>query len=314
MRLDGPRPKRPVATYSIVARDIGSGQLGVAVQSHWFGVGTVVPWAEAGVGAVATQSIADPAYGVRGLDLMRTGMRADRALSDLVHADTSRAVRQVAMVDVDGAVGVHTGQRCIAEAGHAFDSDLGVTCQANLMASDTVWGAMLDAYQRSLDLGDDLTDRLLAALDAAQAEGGDVRGRQSAALVVVAAEATGRVWDDRIFDVRVDDHPDPLVELRRLSILQRAYRHMNLGDIAIEAERFTEAMVEYTAASELAPQVGEIQFWTAVTLASVGEVDDAAEMLRVLYDAEPGWRDLLPKLVDAGLITADVASKAHLRS
>jgi uncharacterized Ntn-hydrolase superfamily protein len=173
---------------------------------------------------------------------------------------------------------------------------------------------MLDAYQRSLDLGDDLTDRLLAALDAAQAEGGDVRGRQSAALVVVAAEATGRVWDDRIFDVRVDDHPDPLVELRRLSILQRAYRHMNLGDIAIEAERFTEAMVEYTAASELAPQVGEIQFWTAVTLASVGEVDDAAEMLRVLYDAEPGWRDLLPKLVDAGLITADVASKAHLRS
>lgn len=205
-------------TYSIVARDPNTGELGVAVQSCYFSVGAVVPWAEAGVGAVATQSFVDPAYGPLGLALMRKGQSAPEALQALVAADPGEAIRQVAMIDALGRVAVHTGAHCLDAAGHCLGEQ--VSAQANLMARTTVWGAMIERFSKT---SGELATRLLAALDAAEAEGGDRRGKQSAAILIVRAQPTGKVWVDRIVDLRVEDHPDPVNELRRLVDLKRLY-------------------------------------------------------------------------------------------
>ena len=223
-----PPTGRPVHTYSIVARDPNTGELGVAVQSHWFSVGTVVAWAEAGVGAIATQSFVDPSYGKLGLDLMRAGKSAPDALKSLLAGDEAREVRQVAMIDAQGRVEAWTGKNNIQSAGNLIGKNFSV--QANLMLNDKVWPAMAQAFENSKG---DLAERMLAALDAAQAVGGDIRGKQSAALVVVSGKPTGQSWKDRTFDLRVDDSPEPLRELRRLVTLQRAYNHMNAGDLAV---------------------------------------------------------------------------------
>lgn len=294
--------RRPVATYSIVARDPATGQLGVAVQSHWFGVGQVVPWAEAGVGAVATQSMVDPTYGELGLRLMASGRSAEAALRALVAGDEAEALRQVAMIDAQGRVAAHTGARCIAEAGQLVDAEAQFSVQANMMERDTVWRAMATAYRTAEG---DLADRLLAALTAAQGEGGDIRGKQAAALIVVRAEPTGKRWLDRIVDLRVDDHPEPLVELGRLLQVQRAYNHMNAGDLAIEAGDLVAANAEYAAAERYAPQIVEIRFWRAITLASTGGVDEALPLLEDVYRREPIWRELVPRLVPAGILPDD---------
>src|SRR5687767_4447449 len=209
-------PTRPVHTYSIVARDPNTGELGVAVQSHWFSVGPIVAWAEAGVGAVATQSFADPSYGKLGLDLMRIGKSAPDALKSLLAGDEGREVRQVAMIDSQGRVDAWTGKNDIAAAGHLVRQNFSV--QANLMLNDKVWPAMAQAFENTKG---DLAERMLAALDAAQAVGGDIRGKQSAALVVVTGKPTGQAWRDRTFDLRVDDSAEPLKELRRLVTLDR---------------------------------------------------------------------------------------------
>ncbi len=221
--------RRPVHTYSIVARDPKTGELGVAVQSHWFAIGPLVPWAEAGVGAIATQSFVDASYGKLGLDLMRAGRSAPDALKGLLAADSNRDVRQVAMIDATGKVAAHTGSKCIPAAGQYVGVDFSV--QANLMLNDTVWPAMAKAFESARG---DLAERLLTALEAAEAAGGDIRGRQSAALVVVSGKPTGKPWQDRVYDLRVDDHAAPVVELRRLVKLQRAYNLMNEGDLAVE--------------------------------------------------------------------------------
>ncbi|HEY7911642.1 MAG TPA: DUF1028 domain-containing protein, partial [Blastocatellia bacterium] len=221
-----PRPLRPVHTYSIVARDARTGELGVAVQSHWFSVGPIVAWAEAGVGAVATQSFVDPSYGKLGLDLMRAGRAAPDALRGLLASDEGRDVRQVAMIDAAGRVAAHTGAKNIQAAGHLTGENYSV--QANLMLSDKVWPAMARAYEASKG---DIAERMMAALEAAQAEGGDIRGKQSAALIVVSGKPTGKPWVDRAFDIRVDDHAEPLKELRRLLTIARGYNHMNAGDL-----------------------------------------------------------------------------------
>jgi len=297
--------QRPVATYSIVARDPGSGQIGVAVQSHWFSVGTVVSWAEAGVGAVATQSLVDPSYGPLGLAHMRAGRTAPDALTALLAGDAGRDVRQVAMIDAAGRVAAHTGARCIAEAGHEVDSEATFSVQANLMEDSAVWPAMANAFRAATG---DLAERMLAALEAAQAVGGDIRGKQSAALLVVAAEATGRPWEDRLFDLRIEDHPTPIRELRRLVRLQRAYRHMNAGDVAMEHGDFAAASDEYGAARHLAPEIVEIPFWHAVTLANSGRIDESLPLFRGVFSKEPVWRTLVPRLVDAGLLTVDEAA------
>ncbi len=294
--------QRPVATYSIVARDAATGEMGVAVQSHWFSVGSVVPWAEAGVGAVATQSLVDPAYGPLGLDLMRAGRSAPDALRSLVAGDDGRDVRQVAMVDAQGLIAAHTGTRCIQAAGQVTDGVDQFSVQANLMAGDSVWPAMAEAFRAA---SGDLADRMVAALEAAEAAGGDIRGRQSAALLVVAAHPTGKPWRDRRFDLRVEDHPQPVSELKRLVLLQRAYLHMNAGDEAIEHGDFAAASREYAAAEKLAPDIIEIPFWHAATLAAGGHVDEALPIFARVFAREPVWAELIPRLVEAGLLPDD---------
>jgi uncharacterized Ntn-hydrolase superfamily protein len=293
---------RPVHTYSIVARDATTGEMGVAVQSHWFSVGSVVTWAAAGVGAVATQAFVDPGYGPRALALLRSGLDAQDVLQGLLVADAQRDVRQVAIVDARGGVVAHTGAHAIAAAGHLVGGQYAV--QANLMTSDRVWPAMAEAFERTRG---DLAERMLAALAAAQEAGGDIRGRQSAALLVVRGESTGRPWvgADRLFDLRIEDSPDPIGELTRLVRLQRAYNHANRGDELFAEREVEAALSEYAAAGELAPEIEELPFWQAVTLVSIGREADAMPIFRAVFARNPVWADLVPRLPAAGLLPDD---------
>ncbi len=295
-----PRPARPVHTFSIVARDPVTGELGVAVQSHWFSVGAIVPWAEAGIGAVATQSFVDPSYGKLGLDLMRAGRSAPDALKALLAGDEGRDVRQVAMIDAQGRVNAWTGKNDIQAAGHIVGKNFSV--QANLMANDRIWPAMARAFETTKG---DLAERMLAALDAAQAEGGDIRGQQSAALIVVSGKPTGRSWQDRVFDLRVDDSPDPLKELRRLLTLQRAYNHMNAGDLAVEKKDNEGALREYAAAGKLVPDNAEMIYWHAVALVNMNRVEESLPLFRRVFTMDSNWAVLTPRLVKAGLLPSD---------
>ncbi|MEW5974424.1 MAG: DUF1028 domain-containing protein [Acidobacteriota bacterium] len=288
---------RPVHTYSIVARDPLTGELGVAVQSHWFSVGALVPWAEAGVGAVATQSFVDPAYGPLGLDLMRAGKAAHQALDGLIHSDPGAAVRQVAMIDTHGNVAVHTGTKCIPDARHLTGEQFSV--QANLMLNDKVCPAMAQAFRTAQG---SLADRMLTALDAAEAAGGDIRGRQSAAVLVVRGKPTGKPWFDRLVDLRVEDHPEPLQELRRLVRIQRAYQHMNNGDLAMERNDLQEALREYSAAEALAPDNHEMRFWHAVSLVNAGRIDEALPLFKAVFQADSNWRELTSRLPGVDLL------------
>lgn len=282
---------RPVSTYSIVARDATTGELGVAVQSHWFSVGPIVPWAEAGVGAVATQSFAEPSYGPLGLAMMRMGKTAPEALAALLAGDAQREVRQVGMVDAKGNVATFTGKLDIPAAGG--QSGTGYVVQANLMEKDTVWPAMARAFEAAKG---DLAERMLAALDAAEAEGGDIRGRQSAAIVVVKGTPTGRPWADRTFDLRVEDHPNPLAELRRLVGVQRAYNRMSAGDECVALKDWACAEREYGAAEVMMPANAEMAFWHAVALASNGRLEAARPLFRRAFTADPRWRVLVQRL------------------
>ena len=293
-------PTRPVHTFSIVARDPKTGELGVAVQSHWFSVGPIVPWVEAGVGAVATQSFVDPSYGKLGLELMRAGKSAPDALKSLLAGDEGRDVRQVAMIDAQGRVDAWTGKNDIQAAGHFVGKDFSV--QANLMLNDKVWPAMARAFENTKG---DLADRMLAALDAAQAVGGDIRGRQSAALVVVTGKPTGQAWKDRIFDLRVDDSQEPLKELRRLVTLQRAYNHMNAGDLAVEKKDNEGALREYGAAERLVPDNAEMIYWHAVALVNMGRVDESLPLFRKVFAMDKNWATLTPRLPKSGLLPVD---------
>jgi uncharacterized Ntn-hydrolase superfamily protein len=289
--------RRPMHTFSIVARDTKTGEMGVAVQSHWFSVGSVVPWAESGVGAVATQSFADPSYGPKGLDLMRRGKPASDALNELIAADPGQARRQVAMVDSKGRVAVHTGNRCIECAGH--ETGEGYSVQANLMLNNAVPSAMAKAFERTEG---NLADRMMAALDAAQEVGGDIRGKQSAAMLIVRANPSGKPWADRVVDLRVEDHQEPLKELRRLLGLSRAYTHMDAGDAAMEKNDVTEAVKEYGQAMKLADDNVEIAFWGAFTLAAKKKVDQAIPIFKRVFAADKKWIEVLQRLPKAGLI------------
>jgi len=299
-RPASPRPLRPVHTFSIVARDPATGEMGVAVQSHWFSVGTTVTWIEAGVGAVATQSFVDPSYGKLGLDLMRMGRSAPDALKSLVAGDEGRDVRQVAMIDAQGRVNAWTGSHDIQAAGHIVGKDYSV--QANLMLNDKVWPAMSKAFETTKG---DLAERMLAALDAAQAAGGDIRGRQSAALIVVSGKPTGKPWLDRVFDLRIDDHPEPLKELRRLVTLQRAYNHMNAGDLAVEKKDNEGALREYGAAERLVPDNAEMIYWHAVALVNMNRVEEALPLFRKVFAMDKNWAWLTPRLPKSGLLPDD---------
>lgn len=294
-------------TYSIVARDPDTGELGVAVQSHYFSVGSVVTWAEAGVGAIATQSFAEPAYGPRGLALMQLGVDPVTALQALTSADAEQARRQVAFVDATGRVAVHTGSLCIEAAGHATGD--GVSVQANMMRGNAVWPAMLDAYQSSKG---DLADRLMAALDAAEAAGGDIRGRQSAAMLIVASESTGQPWRERIVDLRVEDAPDPLAELRRLITMHRGYQRIDAAETHEVAGDLEGALVEYERARTLLEGNDEASFWAAILMADAGHVEAGRALLAEISTREPGWNELLRRLPAVDLLRNGEATVSAL--
>lgn len=287
-------------TFSIVARDPATGEMGVAVQSHWFGVGRLVTWARAGVGAVATQSVVEVAYGPKGLALLEQGHSASDALSQLLAEDGGRDLRQVAVVDARGRVAAHTGARCIAEAGHITGD--GFSVQANMMLNDSVWPAMARAYQ---DAQGDLAERLLQALEAAQEAGGDVRGEQSAAILIVPADATDKPWEDVVMELRVEDHAAPTAELRRLVTLHRAYDRMNRGDDLLGKGEVEAALVEYRAAAEMAPDIAELPFWHAISLADIGNLDDALPIFRDVFARDPNLALLVQRLPASGLLRDD---------
>ena len=296
-------------TYSIVARDPQTGDLGVAVQSHYFQVGPVVPWAASGIGAIATQSMVNVSYGPIGLEMLRNGFTAEQTLKALTSGDAMPEVRQAAVVDASGRVAAHTGAKCIPAAGHRTGS--GFSCQANLMERDTVWDAMAQAFERTKG---SLAERMMVALEAAEGEGGDIRGKQSAAMLVVRGTPNGKSWEDRIVDLRVEDHPDPLPELRRLLTIRRAY------DADAEADQLDEkgdhdgARVKRVEAQRLAPDNVELKFWAGLAIAETGDLDKAADLIAEAVRADPRWAPtLLDRLVEAERISADLAQNLDSR-
>lgn len=303
------RPLRPVNTYSIVARDAASGELGVAVQSHWFSVGSGVLWAEPGIGAVATQSFTDPNYGPLGLQLMRAGKDAADALAALLAVDEHANVRQVGMVDAAGTVANHTGDMSISE--HCDIAGEGFTVQANLMWKPTVCEAMAAAY---LAAEGDLAERMLVALEAAQAEGGDMRGKQSAAILVVSGDRSLSPWQGRVVDLRVEDHATPLLEMRRLLTLARAYNLMNEGDALMTRNEIDAAVEAYSAAEAIVPDSHEMIFWHAATLAGAGRVDESLPLFEKAFAMWPKWRELVTRLPASGLLPNDPELMAKILS
>jgi uncharacterized Ntn-hydrolase superfamily protein len=296
-----------VHTYSIVARDPKTGELGVAVQSHWFSVGTKVSWAKAGIGAIATQSFINTSFGSRGLALLAAGCSADDVVAQLIAEDEGRELRQLAVVDSRGHAAAYTGQKCVAEAGHYVGKNFSV--QANLMLTDTVWPAMAQAFESTTG---PLAERMMSALKAAQAAGGDIRGKQSAALLVVRGQSTGESWNDRLIDLRVDDHPQPVMELERLLRVYRAYEYMNDGEQKLEANQIDEALQAYQSAVELYPDNLETSFWYALTLATVGQLDKAIPLFSVIFARDENWRTVVPRMKAAGILRVDGESLAKI--
>lgn len=286
-------------TFSIVARDAKTGEMAVGVQSHWFSVGTAVPWGEAGVGVVATQSFVNKSYGPKGLALIKAGKTAPEALQELLAQDEGREVRQVAMIDTNGNVNAHTGKNCIDYASQIVGKNFSV--QSNMMLNNKVCPAMAKAFEASE--GKPIAERILIALQAAQAVGGDIRGKQSAAILVVAGKSTGQIWTDRLIDLRVDDNDLPLVEMERLLKLFRAYEHMDKGDLATEKNDMKLAMEEYGAAMKMFPKNLEMQYWTAITLANNKKVKEAGIMLQKIYKQDANWRELTKRLTKVNLLT-----------
>ena len=282
-------------TYSIVARDPETGDFGVAVQSHYLGVGPVVPWLEAGVGAIATQASVNISYGPVGLELLRAGRTAEEVVAALVASDEQAEVRQVGVVDASGKAAAHTGADCIPACGHLVRD--GFSVQGNLLERDTCWPAMATAYEAALAEGEPLVERMLRALEAAEREGGDVRGRQSASIMVVSGERQTAAWRGRLMDMRIEDHPDPVPELRRIVTLQLAY---DLLDDERGAGSGISPEERYAQARALAPEAYELAFWRGVELATAGEVEAGRRELEIAFAADARWRTTLRHLADAG--------------
>ncbi len=285
-------------TYSIIARDPKTGEMGVGVQSHWFSVGSVVSWGEAGIGVVATQSLVNKSFGLRGLDLLKQGKSPEEAIQILLSDDDGRNVRQVAILDAQGRVATHTGSKCIKYAGHKRGDNFSV--QANLMLSDKVWPTMAEAYEKNKNFS--LPERIVKTLEAAELVGGDIRGKQSAALLIVAGEPTENKWEDPIIDLRVEDHVEPLKELSRLLKVYRAYEHMNRGDLAIEKGDLDNALDEYDAAQKMFPENIEMTYWVAVSLANQKKINKALELFERVFKKDKNWRILTERLPDSELL------------
>ncbi len=288
-------------TYSIVARDPNTSELGVAVQSHYFSVGSVVTWARAGVGAVATQSIVEPSYGPLGLELMGGGKSAGETLEALLRADQKAGSRQVAMVDSKGMVAAHTGSKCIPHAGHILGEQF--SCQANLMRNDSIWGAMREAYQRNE--GVPLAERLVEALLAGEEAGGDVRGKQSAAILVVSGAVQPSAWAGRLVDLRVEDHPDPVIELRRLVRYRRGYDWVDKGDTYLSSKDYPNALDSYRKGLELVPEVDELRYWVGLSYLATNEKEKGKEMLRQVLAKDSSWVQLTRDILRTQVIPLD---------
>jgi len=283
-------------TYSIVARDEKTGEMGVAVQSHFFSVGPVVTWARAGVGAVATQAMVDIRYGPLGLELMSGGKSAEEALTALLNADPSSDSRQVAMVDTKGRVAAHTGRRCLPHAGHV--TGRGFSCQGNIMRNQRVWGAMKKAFEKNRSLP--LAERLVTALEAAEEAGGDVRGKQSSAVLVVSAKPKPNYWEGRLVDLRVEDHAAPVPELRRLLRYQRAYEWANKGDDFLTARDYPKALEAYAKAFALVPEIDELKYWYGIGLLASGEVRKGEEVLKEVIAKDYNWAQVTRGIARVG--------------
>lgn len=284
-------------TYSIVARDPETGEMGVAVQSHWFSVGSIVAWGEAGVGVIATQSFVNVSFGPRGLALLKRDKTAQQVIEALIASDEGRDVRQLAVLSSNGSVDAYTGKNCIPDAGHYVGENFSV--QANLMMNDKVWSAMAEAFENT---GGPLAERMITALEAAQEVGGDIRGKQSASILIVRGESTGNVWEERLIDLRVEDHQHPVKELKRLLRINRAYEHMNNGDLAVEHNNMELAMKEYSAAEEMFPDNEEMKYWHAVTLVNNGGLEEALPLFKEVFAKNENWKILTPRLVPVGLL------------
>ena len=292
-------------TYSIVARDPETGRFGVAVQSHYLGVGPVVPWLEAGVGAIATQASVNISFGPMGLEMLRAGQPAEAVVAALVAGDEQAQVRQLGVVDAHGRSAAHTGSDCIPACGHLVRD--GFTVQGNLLERDTCWPAMAAAYEAGLAERAPFVERLLRAMEAAESEGGDVRGRQSAAIMIVSAELQQAPWRGRLMDMRIEDHPDPVPELRRIVSMQLAY---NLLDDEGDAAADTSAGERYAQARKLSPDAYELVFWRGVTLAAEGDVDGGRRELQIAFAADPRWRTTLEHLAQVGReVTPELAAQ-----
>ncbi len=285
-------------TYSIVARDPKTGEMGVGVQSHYFSVGSVVDWGASGVGVVATQSFVNKSFGLRGLELMKQGKTPEEALDILLSDDDGKNVRQVALLDVNGRVAVHTGSKCIKYAGHETGDNFSV--QANMMLKDTVWPAMAQAFEKNKNLP--LPERIIKTLEAAESEGGDIRGRQSAAILIVRSEPVENKWDDPLIDIRVEDNPEPLEELKRLLKLRRAYQIMDRGDVAMEKGDEDKALKEFKSAQEMCPTNMEMKYWTAISLANIKRFDDALPLFKDIFTRDNNWRILTERLPEVDLL------------
>jgi uncharacterized Ntn-hydrolase superfamily protein len=287
-------------TFSIVARDPETGEMGVAVQSHWFSVGSIVSWAEAGVGAIATQSFVNVSFGPRGLELLKQGKTAQEVLIILIDSDEGRDLRQLAIVDVNGNVAAYTGKNCIPDAGHKIGENFSV--QANMMLNDKVWPAMEQAFSQSMG---HLAERMITALEAAQQAGGDIRGKQSAAILVVKGQSTGKVWEDRLINLRVEDNPEPIKEIKRLLKVFRAYEYMNAGDLAIEKNDIQGALKDYGTAEQMFPDNLEMKYWHSVSLANVGMVNESLPIFKAIFQKDQNWLILTQRLPAVGLLTVN---------
>lgn len=293
------RPTDPFAhTFSIVARDSVTGEMAVGVQSHWFSVGALVPWGKSGVGVVATQSFVNPAYGPKGLELMEKGKSSTVALKELVSKDEGKEFRQVAFLDASGRAAAFTGEKCVESAMHHVGDNFSV--QANMMLNDDVIPAMKKAFNENSKLP--LAERVVQALKAAQEAGGDIRGKQSAALIVVGANKVENSWEDKKIDLRVDDHPNPLVELERLLKVARAYEFMNKGDLAMEAGDVSDALLQYGKAEHLFPENLEMKFWKAVALANSKRLKEAIPVFKSIFAEDENWREMTLRLPASGLL------------
>jgi uncharacterized Ntn-hydrolase superfamily protein len=285
-------------TYSIVAKDVKTGEMAVGVQSHWFSVGTLVSWGKSGVGVVATQSFVNPSYGPKGIELMESGVSAKDVLKKLTDQDEGRDFRQAAILDINGSVSAFTGEKCIESAGHFVGDNFSV--QANMMLNDKVIPAMKKAFLDNSDLP--LAERIIKVFEAAESVGGDIRGKQSAALIVVGAKKTSNVWEDKKIDLRVDDNINPIKEIKRLLKVHRAYEHMNKGDLAIEENDMEKALNEYGKAQVLFPENHEMSFWKAIALLNNGKKEAARPILKRVFKENSNWKKLIYRLPKSGII------------